>query len=1492
MSPVKWRSSAADCHHNVALIVLTFRAWLSILVILALGLVGTGLALAQSSPSAVGPDGQLLTKSVDRTSASSGDTLTYTLRLDYGGDAQLSEVVVTDSIPVGTSYMPGSANAGGVENNGVVTWELGGNAAGVDGHADDHAGFVASTSISLSPTLVAAGDLVTVVMTLTASKDVPGVVPEMLSVSGPNGVGATLVSGPTPASATVGPAGTTFTWTYRAWSSGVDDPLAGLTAYDGPQSQPVPSNIISVGPDHVYKDTDFAFISPSKGLVVLGDTVWYDANGDTLKQDTEPGIPGVMIEARDNGGARFTAITDATGRYLLEVPPGVYSLAVADPPADLTPTTSVTIDAGLLLADETFLDGDFGFADGAGALLGQIGNLVFDDANRNGFFDPGESPLAGVSVDLIRDSDGDGEWDDGEPVIATTTTAYWQEDAQGGNYLFAGLPSGAYLVHVSDTNAVLVDYLHSTLGVAGSDQHNQNDPYAVFLAAGADNFTADFGYYQIGMQASAVGDFVWYDVNRNGLQDVGEPGIGNVVLDLYKDADGSGGLTPADVLVDSTVTDADGGYLFRNLVAGNYIVDVADGVGQLSFVGAAQAQGTIWPEAQSNSAIVTPPLNFAVTVDVPAQVSVVENTAQLSDSSGALPPTASNTVVTTIGARIGDTVWDDRDGDGIRDGDEPGLAGVVVELARSGGEMSTTTTDANGLYAFTALTAGTYTITFDESTVSADFSLITTPYPQRVQLGGAENYTAADIGLKAFATVIGDSIWYDADGDGLQDVGEPGIGNITAVLYFDNDGDGGFNPACDVVVDSTVSDALGAYRLDAPAPGGYFVDVTDDYGILDGMSHSIGAQSISEPSPLLQLAAGDIYRDADFGYVQIPTGDAAIITGKAWLDGDSSTFCDQNEPILIGVQVCATPTAGGAAICEMTDLNGRYLMEAPAGSYVVSPTSAPAGLTPTTPTPLTVTVAAGEQYLSANFGYTGQQQAMGSLGGEIWQDIPIADVVDGVYDHQNEPGIGYVSINLVRDENGDGVWQAGEPILATLSDTDGGYLYEHLLAGEYIVEVSDSYLVLRYFDPTAPGPDPDADDNNHPQPYPAHLGEGEANMSIDFGYREYEAIGSSSANPGLIGDQIWLDVNDDGLFNPESGDQPISGVTVQLSQNSAPIATTTTGADGKYLFTDLLPGSYSVRVTDHFDVLAHYTSARPGPDPGQDGNNQSQPYAVTLGFNPVNMTADFGYRWLDSSYAISKVLNTPNPSRPAEPIDFTISITNTGEGWIAVLPLQDVYDPTYLRFKSATPAPIDGDDDGQLDWSDLTATLGDLAPGASIEIQVHFQGVQDTTHLPGGSTINTTSVQSALADPDGSGPLGAIAPLTDASAAEGVQIFAPTGLRFVRFEASAQPGGVRLRWQTLSEVDIVGFRVLRGMSPVSENPLEHGFIPLAGEIIVAEQAGMDAGAAYSFVDKDALPGVVYWYALAVLKQHGGIEYYGAAGAALGVWQVFTPWVAG
>jgi hypothetical protein len=59
---------------------------------------------------------------------------------------------------------------------------------------------------------------------------------------------------------------------------------------------------------------------------------------------------------------------------------------------------------------------------------------------------------------------------------------------------------------------------------------------------------------------SSIGDYVWDDINQNGKQDAGEPGMPNILVKLYDEVGG---------LVDATVTNSQGLYKFENVSASN-----------------------------------------------------------------------------------------------------------------------------------------------------------------------------------------------------------------------------------------------------------------------------------------------------------------------------------------------------------------------------------------------------------------------------------------------------------------------------------------------------------------------------------------------------------------------------------------------------------------------------------------------------------------------------------------------------------------------------------------------------------------------------------------------------------------------------------------------------------------------------------------------------------------------------------------------------------
>ena len=135
-------------------------------------------------------------------------------------------------------------------------------------------------------------------------------------------------------------------------------------------------------------------------------------------------------------------------------------------------------------------------------------------------------------------------------------------------YLFSNLPAGDYFAQIPQVNfggsGVLFGATSSTgqtpdSNAVADDNHDHGAPQPsqgvvstlITLATGTEatgenpsndaltpddnsNLTVDFGYYKL----AAIGDFVWLDTNRNGQQDMTEPGLDGLTVKLL-DATGT-----------------------------------------------------------------------------------------------------------------------------------------------------------------------------------------------------------------------------------------------------------------------------------------------------------------------------------------------------------------------------------------------------------------------------------------------------------------------------------------------------------------------------------------------------------------------------------------------------------------------------------------------------------------------------------------------------------------------------------------------------------------------------------------------------------------------------------------------------------------------------------------------------------------------------------------------------------------------------------------
>ena len=160
-------------------------------------------------------------------------------------------------------------------------------------------------------------------------------------------------------------------------------------------------------------------------------------------------------------------------------------------------------------------------------------------------------------------------------------------------------------------------------------------------------------------------------------------------------------------------------------------------------------------------------------------------------------------------------------------GTDTGLPTVTLTLKDSAGAtVATTQTASDGSFSFTNLVAGAYTLV--ESQPSGYFSRTNAAGNLGGSIGGdtisAINVTAGDAGTgylfgEVLPVTIGNFVWNDLNGDGLQDAGEPGLNGVTLTLS-------GTTGAGVGVTQTATTSGNGRYLFTA-APGTYTVSINN-----------------------------------------------------------------------------------------------------------------------------------------------------------------------------------------------------------------------------------------------------------------------------------------------------------------------------------------------------------------------------------------------------------------------------------------------------------------------------------------------------------------------------------------------------------------------------------------------------------------------------------------------------------------------------------------
>ena len=919
---------------------------------------------------------------------------------------------------------------------------------------------------------------------------------------------------------------------------------------------------------------------------------------------------------------------------------------------------------------------------------GTLSGTIYNDADAWWTFNDGDKPFEGVTVRLL-DADGNPVKDSSGADITTKTGA-------DGKYTFTRLPLGSYKVEVvpgeakvDGTDVNLADY-KQTYGYGSSTSRSQVGkgklvtPAPIELTAAAPNVTKiDFAF----VKPVSLGNFVWFDANKDGIQDADEVGVAGVTvtldgqldMDVVVDADGN--------LVKPLTTDANGKYVFTNLLPSDYGVTFTFPFGYYETVRTAGDDRSVDSDG--------------------AQTWLRLKQGQ-DDMTVDLGLIADGT--------IGDTLfWDvDNNGGSEPSGADKPLAGVTVKLTYTtpaGVEKTlTTVTDENGKYSFKDLAPGDYVVTVDKASLATVCPECTAqthaPSGDLTASEGQELSLTSKVTLSPGAMTNNDQDWAFT-----------GVANTAIVKAIADPAEvpaGGFTPGTSVTYTLTVtnegpSPATGVIAQDKLPSGVTFVSAEGD-GTYDAASGKwdLSTEVIEKGATrTLRItvtidasAAGSVVTNTATIEKQDQIGDKKpdntssvpltagyTIAGKLYNDADASFSSSDSEAPYAGVTVALLKKDGtpvldkdGNPVTAVTDARGKYSFSGlPLGEYkvsVVDPTSGPlAGTKPTeaytgrykTTADVTIAEATGS-VIDVNFGFV----KPASVGDYTWMDVNR----DGLQD-ADEPALPGVTVTLTYEDGSAVTDASGNPVAAVTTDANGKYKFENLLPGGYKVSFQ---APAGYEATTSDAGDDRAADSNGASAS-VTLAQGQTDDTIDFG-----AVGT-----GVIGDQLFVDVNQNGGSAPDAGDKPLAGVKVTLTWTGPGGITrtyeTTTDADGKYKFENLLPGEYKVSVDPEsllkaeplLDVLTHSPSGDVdakkvvSEDAKADKDKLAQAFnlntSVTLtGEKNQNLDQDWGFG-ISADTAIMKAITDPDEAAqesfefiPGAKVTYTLTLTNNGPG--------------------------------------------------------------------------------------------------------------------------------------------------------------------------------------------------------------------------------------
>ncbi|GAB2558432.1 hypothetical protein GCM10027190_05260 [Spirosoma areae] len=901
-----------------------------------------------------------------------------------------------------------------------------------------------------------------------------------------------------------------------------------------------------------------------------------------------------------------------------------------------------------------------------------LGDFVFVDQNRDGIQQPGETPIPGVVVVLLDGTN--------TPIRSTTTNA-------SGLYSFTGLTPG---VPYSVSFVAPTGYT-STSAQQGGDDTKDSDANpvtgqtrSVTLAPGENNPNLDAGFY---IPTAGLGDFVFVDTNKNGVQDGGDTPIAGVTVTLY--INGTATTT--------TTTDATGFYSFTGLTPGN---------------------------STSYSVGFTAPAGFTATLqnaggddtkDSDADV-ITGRTQSVTLAPGEFNPTL-DAGYYLIPASLGDYVFRDNNQDGIQNGGDTPIAGVTVTLYINGVASLTTLTNASGLYSFTGLTPGnslSYSVGFGTPAgltptlanqggndgLDSDADLIT-GRTQSVTLAPGENNPTLDAGfyLPAVPTAgLGDYVFRDTNQNGIQDGGDTPIPGVLVTLYTNG-----------VASLTTLTDGSGAYSFTGLTPG-------------NSLSYSVGFGTPSGLSPTTANVGANDAADSDADVVTGRTQSVTLANGEfnSTLDAGFFAPCSVLTPVVTaGLCLTATNTFSSTVVVTVNN---------PAGGQTLTISDGASSQ------PFTTTAGSSNTFTMVFNGLASDGSTR-----TVTVSLPGCGSATAQYTAPASCSIAPPACSIANPSVTVGPCLTATntystTAVVTLLNTSAGVLTVSNGASSLTTTVAgglSSFTFTAVFNGLV--------SDGLTRTVTASLpGCGTATAI-------YTAPVSCSIAPTAgLGDYVFRDTNQNGI--QDGGDTPIPGVLVTLYTNGVASLTTLTNASGLYSFTGLTPGnslSYSVGFGTPAGLTP--TLANQGGNDGLDSDADlitGRTQSVTLAPGENNPTLDAGFiapvaPVFDLALRKTLAAGQSTTLTAGSSVTFTITVFNQGNVTATAINLVDLIpvgltlnDPNWTAVTSTTAT--------------LNTPIASLSAGASTTRNIVFTINAGTS----GPIVNRAEIASAQGGTD------------------------------------------------------------------------------------------------------------------------------------------------